>query len=524
MLVLRIEKIKSNDMNIIKIYSMLNNIKFIGINSIDADFYFNNIEDLNIFCNKFSEYNNYFNIDKLIWVPSNIKKTDDYNIFQIKNICNDLIIDNANKYIGVISFGGKINIEDIYNFWEEHNINSMPQIIIKNIGNQDNISISDNYTYENMINICNIGLLYPSSNLTIIIYLIENRVYNFEKHLEEILSETYLDSICMTYMTSSFFNIDENIKNIFSNYPNMNYCYKTSTNDLLYKTNINNVILPKDINYNYNIDENEIIFSGAIINISIIAALGLYNKKFEIKNKLEVETTIKTENNLIIQKSIKQDILVNNIANLIIKETSNINQNEISTKIYNLLQSVNNNSYNNIDNIFIDDNETESYNDLNESKLYKIPRNGLFTLHSLFNLKNINLQEITSNVEKPNIISVDHLGQLKALSRGKTQLKLYYNNKETNYNIEVYIPITSIKLKEKEINLRIGQKVKLNPIVEPKIEINNIAYESSNENIASVDIMGNITANASGNAEIKIYSIYNYTYCICKINVKYRIK
>jgi uncharacterized protein YjdB len=139
-------------------------------------------------------------------------------------------------------------------------------------------------------------------------------------------------------------------------------------------------------------------------------------------------------------------------------------------------------------------------------------------------LKNINLQEITSNVEKPNIISVDHLGQLKALSRGKTQLKLYYNNKETNYNIEVYIPITSIKLKEKEINLRIGQKVKLNPIVEPKIEINNIAYESSNENIASVDIMGNITANASGNAEIKIYSIYNYTYCICKINVKYRIK
>lgn len=325
------------------------------------------------------------------------------------------------------------------------------------------------------------------------------------------------------FINEEQFNIFYNKFQIYHDYMSINGIKLNIKKDILL---IDNETVNSENEENIDSDDDEIIDSESEENI---------DSDYE-DNKNSLILYKKTDNTLIKpnqQKEYKNNKIVK-ITKLLMKELINdtnynsVNSSELSKKIIELInietknKNVNNNIYNNYDNIFLFNDNTE--NDINKSYLYKIPKYGLFTLHTLFNLKNVNVQEIINVIEKPNVLSIDHLGQVKALTKGKTLVKLFYDNKEIIYNVEVYIPISSIKIKPTELNLTVGQKIKLNPTVEPSTEINNINFESNNKNIVLVDEKGNVNPIATGKTEIKIYSIHNNTYCICKVNVKYKVK
>ena len=99
---------------------------------------------------------------------------------------------NLNKVIGVISFGGGLfgNVSasgiltggDVQSYWSSLGISSanMPTVVVVLVNGATNSpNASDGATIENTIDVETIGACYPSSKLTIIIYIVPNTFNQF---------------------------------------------------------------------------------------------------------------------------------------------------------------------------------------------------------------------------------------------------------------------------------------------------------------------------------------------------------
>lgn len=110
------------------------------------------------------------------------------------------------------------------------------------------------------------------------------------------------------------------------------------------------------------------------------------------------------------------------------------------------------------------------------------------------------------------VATVDDKGLIKAIRSGKATItvKAKENNVETSINIIVYSPVTKISLEQSEIYMSVGDNFQINAIIEPNDADNKlVAYTSSNEEIASIDEDGIITAKQEGNVILTISSNEN---------------
>lgn len=121
------------------------------------------------------------------------------------------------------------------------------------------------------------------------------------------------------------------------------------------------------------------------------------------------------------------------------------------------------------------------------------------------------------------VATVDDKGNVSAIRSGTTTItvKAKENNVQGQVTINVYSPVTGIKLDQSEIYMAVGDTFKINSIVEPD-DANDpkVLYISSNTDIATIDEQGTIIAKKEG--ETTLIATANQNNSIkaeCKLNV-----
>ena len=120
--------------------------------------------------------------------------------------------------------------------------------------------------------------------------------------------------------------------------------------------------------------------------------------------------------------------------------------------------------------------------------------------------ENQKLEYISSN-EK--VLKVDDYGNIYGISSGKATItvRAIANGVQSSIEIEVYSKVTGIELNVENITLQEGESYQILANIEPDDANNkNIKYISNNNDIASVNDTGQITAIKSGSTNIKVYS------------------
>ena len=118
--------------------------------------------------------------------------------------------------------------------------------------------------------------------------------------------------------------------------------------------------------------------------------------------------------------------------------------------------------------------------------------------------------EYISSNEK--VVKVDSNGNLYGISSGKATItvRAISNGIEANIDIEVYSKVTGIEVNVEKITLQEGEEYQILSNIQPE-DANNkkVNYSSNNNDIASVNTSGMITANKSGSTSIKVYAEEN---------------
>lgn len=122
-----------------------------------------------------------------------------------------------------------------------------------------------------------------------------------------------------------------------------------------------------------------------------------------------------------------------------------------------------------------------------------------------------------------NVATVTSDGTVKAISPGDVNIRLtidgetidkyrvivYTYNKDGK---ETYIPVTKLDLFPKDNNMFVGSKINLSAKITPDDATNKeIKWSSSNQNIATVNQSGEVTAISEGTADITVSSANNIT-------------
>ena len=122
---------------------------------------------------------------------------------------------------------------------------------------------------------------------------------------------------------------------------------------------------------------------------------------------------------------------------------------------------------------------------------------------------NNKLEYISSN---PQVATIDNEGNIKAISSGTTiiTVKSPEYGVQSEIQIQVYSKVTGIMIDQKDINMVVGDNFKINAYIEPDDANNkNVIYKSGNEEIATIDENGIITANKEGDTIVTISSEEN---------------
>lgn len=116
---------------------------------------------------------------------------------------------------------------------------------------------------------------------------------------------------------------------------------------------------------------------------------------------------------------------------------------------------------------------------------------------------------ISSN---PNVATIDNEGNIQGITSGKATItvKAEENSVQSQIEINVYSKVTGISIDQKKLCIPVEDTFKINANIEPD-DANNkeIIYESLNNEIASIDENGTITANKEGETIIKAISKEN---------------
>ena len=129
-----------------------------------------------------------------------------------------------------------------------------------------------------------------------------------------------------------------------------------------------------------------------------------------------------------------------------------------------------------------------------------------------------------------NVATVDSTGLVRGISPGDVSVKLTIDSEVIDeYRVIVYTynedgkqlynPVTKLDISSKENNLYVGDKLTLTAKVTPDDATNKeLHWESSNQNIATVNQHGEVTAVNEGTVDITVKSINNVE-ATAKINV-----
>lgn len=113
--------------------------------------------------------------------------------------------------------------------------------------------------------------------------------------------------------------------------------------------------------------------------------------------------------------------------------------------------------------------------------------------------------EVEYSSSNPNILSVDGEGNLLAIQSGIADIKVKAkeNSVASSMRFQVYTPLTDMQINAESLVMQEGDRFVILPILTPSDADNQkVIYTSENEEIATVDSAGNITARKEGSTRI----------------------
>ncbi|MDO5150536.1 MAG: Ig-like domain-containing protein [Oscillospiraceae bacterium] len=113
-------------------------------------------------------------------------------------------------------------------------------------------------------------------------------------------------------------------------------------------------------------------------------------------------------------------------------------------------------------------------------------------------------QRFTYSTSNQSVARIDRLGKITAVGGGTCYVSVECGGLTVSYSLRVKIKTESISVKSKYIVLKPGQQFGLEARVSPSGASQVIKYKSQNEDIASADENGIITANDNGSTSIVI--------------------
>lgn len=134
---------------------------------------------------------------------------------------------------------------------------------------------------------------------------------------------------------------------------------------------------------------------------------------------------------------------------------------------------------------------------------------------------NLNVDILSDEISKDNLIwvssdeniaTVDENGIVTATGLGKAYIYATEENTDELYDysiIDVVMPVSNISLDISTLSLKTGAEHQLIPTVEPEGADKTVTWTSSNENVATVDENGIVTAKKAGSAVITVTSNYD---------------
>lgn len=120
---------------------------------------------------------------------------------------------------------------------------------------------------------------------------------------------------------------------------------------------------------------------------------------------------------------------------------------------------------------------------------------------------NADFYDYTIESSNNDIINVENNNVIEGINKGNATVKVTCNGKEAKEDINVMIKAKEINLQEDEKNIRIGEKYQIVAKVIPEDASNtNLKYLSENEEIATVNELGEIEGIKEGETTIRIFN------------------
>ena len=113
-------------------------------------------------------------------------------------------------------------------------------------------------------------------------------------------------------------------------------------------------------------------------------------------------------------------------------------------------------------------------------------------------------QRFTYSTSNQSVARIDRLGKITAVGGGTCYVNVECGGLKVSYSLRVKIKTESISVKSRYIVLKPGQQFGLEAKVSPPGASQMIKYKSQNEDVASADENGIITANDNGSTSIVI--------------------
>jgi len=135
--------------------------------------------------------------------------------------------------------------------------------------------------------------------------------------------------------------------------------------------------------------------------------------------------------------------------------------------------------------------------------------------------KKVPVTKAVFSSSKKKVATVSKKGVITAKKVGLVNIKIRYGKKTCTLPVNVVVPVKSVTLSKKKLTMTKGQKMTLKATVKPaKATIKTVAWESSNQKVASVSRKGVVTAKRIGTAVIRATSKQGKKYAVCRVVVK----
>lgn len=161
-----------------------------------------------------------------------------------------------------------------------------------------------------------------------------------------------------------------------------------------------------------------------------------------------------------------------------------------------------------------------------EEEIVELKTNETYQFEANVMPQNATDKSVIWESSNPSVGTIDEHGLFTALAVGETIVTVKTNegNHQDHCLVRVeYAPVigvTGVSFAKNEVSLNINQKEKLQVTVFPENATNKkCTFTSSNENVVTVDTLGEITAKAVGEANITVATVDGGFQAQCKVNV-----